>query len=786
MIKSRGECTVVIDLRCLQDPNYAGRGVGRHALGLLRHAPAHLRLVGVTDPGLPTLWPEARDKVEMVSRNAYAAGFAGPGLSAPGCIIMMSPMTHDPLFVARLLSNPALLRAAVVHDFIPRRHPERYLPGPAQRLNYATALYWLARCDVFAPNSRSTAQDLRALLGVLKGAITVTGCALDPAFEGAARDLRPRHLLVVGGVDPRKNPEVVIRAHAHSRVLQRGAGIPLVIAGGYSETHAQAFRSIAVQAGGRAELVEVPGHLSDAALIQLHGRALALINASYDEGFAYPVIEGMAAGLPCLVSDIPAHAELVTDPGCRFPADDDAALRSKLERALSDADWRLAVLARQANVWPRFRAEAVAGRFWDAVLQRLEARAPTVWRGRRPRVALLSPLPPDRSGVADYTAATCTELGRLVDLHVFTETAQPTPLRNVATIRPVGALPHLNPSFDRVISVVGNSRFHLRIFELLLRYGGACIAHDARMLGFYRILLGQERALAIAGKELGRPVTKAELDTWLADEGKLEALFLGEIAGSASPTVVHSPVTANIFINRYRIAPVCLPFSIYRPWKAEELAPERRMAARARLGLEPGEVAIATFGFVHASKAPEECVWALEALRRWGIRASFHFVGDIEFYQQTARLRALIAELGLDGHVRFTNGYVSEQIYRDYLIGADLAVQLRTFTLGGLSGAVLDCAAAGMPTVTNASLAAAVGVPDYYFRCIPDNVSPQLLAEALADLLAAGLAAQRPEPARRAYSEQRGFASYARGLCEALALETRRAPLVHLAAAMTG
>jgi glycosyltransferase involved in cell wall biosynthesis len=782
-MKSTGKQTVVVDLRCLQDSNYAGRGVGRHALALLRHAPACLRLVGLTDPGLPTLTPEARNTVEVVSTNAYAAGFAGTQLSAPACFVMMSPMTHDPLFVARALSNPTLLRAAVVYDFIPRRHPKRYLPGPAQRLSYATALRWLARCDVFAPISRGTAHDLHELLGILEGTIAVTGCALDPAFEGAVRDLRPRHLLVVGGGDPRKNPEVVIRAHARSRVLQNGTGIPLVVAGAYSKGDAQAFRSIAVEAGGRAELVEVPGHVPDAALVQLYGLGLAAVSASRDEGFSIPVIEGMAAGLPCLVSDIPAHAELVTDPDCRFPADDDAALRPKLEQAVLDAGWRSAMLARQANVWPRFRAEAVAGRFWNAILQRLEARAPAVLRGRRPRVALLSPLPPDRSGVADYTAATCAELGRLVDLHVFTETARPTALRNVATIRPLGALPHLSPGFDRVISVVGNSHFHLRIFEMLLRYGGACIAHDARMLGFYS-LLGQARALAVAGKEISRPVTQAEMNAWLGDEGKLEALFLGEIAESALPTVVHSPVTASMFSTRYGIAPAYLPFSIYRPWGPEELTQERRAMARTRLGLELSEVAIATFGFVHASKAPEECVWALEVLRRWGVPASLHFVGELELSPETARLHPLVEELGLKQHVRFAKGYISEQVYRDYLIGADLAVQLRTYSLGGLSGAVLDCAAAGMPTVTNASLAAAVGVPNY-FRNIPDNLSPQLLAEALAELLAAGLAADRPEAERRVYCEQRSLGSYARGLCQALSLEIQsavRAPFVPTAA----
>ena len=359
MTEDRGKSSVVVDLRCLQDPAYARRGVGRHALALLRHAPRHLRLVGLTDDTLPPLLVEAHETIETIHVNAYAAGRARAPLWAPASFIMMSPMTHDPIFLARLLCDPTLLRAAVVHDFIPRRSPDRYLPGAAERLRYATSLRWLARCDLFLPNSRSTANDLVALLGVPESAIAVTGCALDPAFEGLsdiARRRAPRHLLMVGGGDPRKNPEVVIRAHARSPAMQGGTGIPLVVAGHYSEENARAFRDVARSAGGRAELVEVPGELPDAALLNLYGRALALISASHDEGFSIPVIEGMAAGLPCLASDIPAHRELVADQDCLFPADNDVALCLKLERIVADTEWRAAVLARQADIWPRFSA----------------------------------------------------------------------------------------------------------------------------------------------------------------------------------------------------------------------------------------------------------------------------------------------------------------------------------------------------------------------------------------------------------------------------------------------
>jgi hypothetical protein len=194
--------------------------------------------------------------------------------------------------------------------------------------------------------------------------------------------------------------------------------------------------------------------------------------------------------------------------------------------------------------------------------------------------------------------------------------------------------------------------------------------------------------------------------------------------------------------------------------------------ARTRLGLEPDEVAIATFGIVHHSKAPEECVWSLETLRGWGIPATLHFVGAFDANSGAASgLLPLIARLGLQSHVRLAGSdFVPEQTYQDYLIGADLGIQLRTYGLGGLSGALLDCAAAGLPSVANASLAAAVGVPDYV-RSIPDPISPLLLAEALADLRDSGLTNERPEKARRAFSEQRSFAAYGRELCDALALE---------------
>ena len=721
---------------------------------------------GLTDPSLPPLIDEARETLAATHPNAYAAAAV-----APNAFISLSPMTHDPLYPSRLSSDRRIWRVAVVYDFIPKREPARYLPTAADRIGYAIALRALAKHQLFAPISQSAADDLVELLHIPRSRIVVTGAPAEDVFAQAprVRAERPaRHLLVVGGGDPRKNPEVVIRAHAKSGLLQR-MGVPLVIAGSYGVAERQTLQALGHAAGGRADLVEVPGHVTEAALLNMYALAHAIVCPSRDEGFSLPVVEGMAAGLPCLASDIPAHRELVTDASARFAPDDDAALGAALERVVQDAPWRDAMLQRQAYVWPRFRASEVGRRFWDAVQVEPSPARPAILRRLKPRVALLSPLPPDRSGVADYTAATCGPLGELVDLHLFTETADPVAMPNVSSVRPLSALPHLTPGFDRVVSVVGNSHFHLRIFEYLLRYGGACIAHDARMLGFYAVLLGSDKARETASRELGREVPQMELDAWCADERDLKAMFLGEIVAAARPLIVHSRVTMALASDRYGVTPAHVPFSIYHPSTAAQLAPRARAAARERLGLAPEQVAIVTLGFVQKDKAPEECIHALEQLRRWGVNAVLHFGGSREnIPDRGAALDALARSLGVSDYVHYAHGFVSKQTYDDYLAGSDLAIQLRTYGLGGLSGALLDCAAAGLPTVTNASLAEAVDVPSY-IRPVPDGLSPFLMAEALVGLLENGRDV-RLEQERATFCQARSLSSYAYRLCGALDL----------------
>ena len=102
----------------------------------------------------------------------------------------------------------------------------------------------------------------------------------------------------------------------------------------------------------RPEQVQFIDALSQAQLLQHFRSSLALLSASSEEGFDYPVLEAKAEGIPTLISDIPVHREFHQSSSLFFPVDDDggtladhviACLRDRsLWRQLSQAGFALA------------------------------------------------------------------------------------------------------------------------------------------------------------------------------------------------------------------------------------------------------------------------------------------------------------------------------------------------------------------------------------------------------------------------------------------------------------
>ncbi|WP_205369756.1 MSMEG_0565 family glycosyltransferase [Thermoleptolyngbya sp. PKUAC-SCTB121] len=121
--------------------------------------------------------------------------------------------------------------------------------------------------------------------------------------------------LTVGGIEPRKNSILLLKAFA--QVLSDQPQAQLVIAGGATLFDYQSYRD---EFFARVQALEIeigrslvlPGVVSDADLPALYRSANAFVFPSTKEGWGLVVLEAIAAGLPVLTANRPPFTEFLT------------------------------------------------------------------------------------------------------------------------------------------------------------------------------------------------------------------------------------------------------------------------------------------------------------------------------------------------------------------------------------------------------------------------------------------------------------------------------------------
>jgi len=776
---SRQPDTVYVDARALQDPDYRFRGVGQHSASLIRalrhfNWPARRpRIVAVIDPGMQPISPVHGllfDDIINLNRAERGSGVAW--------FISLSPMTHDPVKVSGFLLDPSLFKICLFYDLIQLEFPERYLAVPALRADFVVSLAWLRRYDIFASISKFSGDAVVKRMAVDPARVFVSNVAVRPELLPRPGD-QPvpfsarKQIIVSGGGDPRKNPECALIAHARSETL-KALGITIAVFGSYPEGIRDAFRSQYREAGGNPQDLVFYSHLSDEDLRQAYRHSLMTIVPSRAEGFSIPIVESNASDTPVLASDVGAHPELARDAEWRFGPDEIERLQGQMERLAGDEAIWTRLRDAQAGLWKNYTIETVGQRFMDGILSHApespaEPQAPAVLRGARPVLGILSPLPPAHSGVADYTVSTLRPLKAVADLHMFTATPNARWEDGWASLQPVSAARVSPTEFDATVSVIGNSFHHSEILDYLQERGGACIAHDARQIDFYFHERGVAKTLELAALEMKRPVPQAELTHWLLNQRELPTLFLSELVQASQPLLVHSATTASEIERLYGVAPRLLPFAQYRPPVYERLARDTRNRTRDAMGIAPGRIVIVTFGIVSPDKAPSELIWALHMLRKWGVDAELVFCG-LANPDMLRDLNPIIDQLGLGDVVRTFNTPINDQTYDDWLVAADIGVQLRTYFMGGLSGALSDCIAAALPTISNVHLAEAMQAPAFVER-IPDGLSSLLIGEAALKIIGRSDFGSRPLDEAKAFGASHSPESYCQILMEHLGLD---------------
>lgn len=249
-------------------------------------------------------------------------------------------LVYSPDFTA----PPSMRRPSIptIHDLAFLVTPER---APASLRDYlaVVVLRQVQRAAAVATVSETTKRDLIERLGVEPNRIVVIPNAADQRFFEATPlppDVRAqlglpdRYFLSVGTLEPRKNHRTLFAAMRQVPAADR---IPLAVVGrrGWSSDE------IVQEAEGLARdgLAILLDYVDDRLLPGIYAGATAVAYPSWYEGFGLPVLEGLAAGVPVVASNVPAHVEVAGDQAVLVDPADAEALAAALHTATDDR-WR--------------------------------------------------------------------------------------------------------------------------------------------------------------------------------------------------------------------------------------------------------------------------------------------------------------------------------------------------------------------------------------------------------------------------------------------------------------
>ena len=395
----------------------------------------------------------------------------------------------------------------------------------------------------------------------------------------------------------------------------------------------------------------------------------------------------------------------------------------------------------------------------------------------RPAVDYVSPLPPVRSGIADYSVDLLEELAPLCDLRVVRLPGQEVASevqRRYEVVEPeaLGAARRL-PFYQ-----LGNNVYHEGARRFALEAPGVATVHDLRL---HHLVVEATLAsgdldayVAALGGEHGWEGAAAAIPTRWGAHGRARLFEMpahGSLLLRQRGLMVHSDWGRRFLEEELadRASGHALPEirRVPMPMPAP-VPPDRQEAAawRRRLGVPPGAVLLGSFGFQTPIKRTDGL---LRALAEPGMEEVVAVVAGEAAPQLD--LATLIRDLGVQDRVVVT-GFLDEASFPVAITACDLCLNLRYPSAGETSASLLRILALGRPAV----------VSDYaQFSELPDDVvvkaplgdDPEEEARVLAGLLRRLLAS--PDRLRKMGEAARSFierghspALSARAVAEAL------------------
>jgi len=327
------------------------------------------------------------------------------------------------------------------------------------------------------------------------------------------------------------------------------------------------------------------------------------------------------------------------------------------------------------------------------------------------KVAYFSPLPPDRSGIADYSALLLPELEKLVEVEAV----------RAGRTRPVA-------DADVAVYHIGNNPdAHGWIVDALRRRPGVVVLHEFVLHHLvagltigrkdpHAYLAAMERDGGVVGRMLGHGVLEGRVPP-LWEVRPEDFPLVGEILDRSIGLIVHSHYVEGLAREHGYDGPI---WRIPMPaWPAPDVDPVA----------VPGSPVFGCFGHLNESKRIPQLLRAFAAVRTRHPDARLLLVGsEAPGFDLAGRLE----RLGLESEGVIREPYVEERRLWSLMSACAACVQLRAPTMGETSASALRTLSLGTPIVVSD-----VG----WFSELPDDVALKVPVggpeeiDALADAL---------------------------------------------------
>ncbi len=616
------------------------------------------------------------------------------------CFWISSPLMPNVLF----LDGKVNCRVYVtVHDLIPYVLPQESIEwGNEINGEYIRRIRYLKNVTPICI-SRSTGRDLEKILNMKIGyEVIPQGSDIGRFYKEIKEKPAEREISIVytGGYTYRKNMQSAIEAFSIANkklsdkkmILYLICNLPDDIKEEYEEKLSQM---------GIEDVVVLTGYVTDERLAKYYQDADVFFFPSLYEGFGLPIIEAMMAGTYVLAADNSSIPEVCGSHALLCNASDVNDMADKLIEAINNS-------IAEGKEKKRKRQEYAMQYSWENTADKtytLLRNKSDVQIEKKQRVAMVTPWPEQKTGIAYYVYKMMPYLSRYYDIDIYTDfTIDSQKLLDnkwggMYSIEELGK--HIRDYYKIVYQIGNNAEFHKGVYLQFIKYGGIAELHEYVIHSFMYDAFFLHGDKEIYGKALENGYGEAGAEYYgtvlneriRVDEDRYPMSH--SVASLAEKTIVHNEWSYTKLGNEFKKSLIPHPcFEIEAIDKKEKEKASNRI--EKLLGDSSEECIIGVFGWLNDNKRPYLVLSAIRQLIKNGKKVKMVFWGEC----RDDSIKEMIRMKHLEDKVIISD-YLTRAEYIYAMEKTDIVICLRYPSKGESSGVLAEALKCSKDVIVN-------------------------------------------------------------------------------------